>query len=177
MSVSKQNYEKIQKLQSEYAFSQGHIDNLTSQVQAAVQADEDYVARARDAALLDGRAKAFDTLSQLVSIYASGGVVSGMYLFSTFRRLRLFVNTISIEENKAQYDKLVESAVGNDEAGLKLFKEAADSIYTLIEPHLKGWITDTEYESELVNRNQLTLMQKMIATGGVPKRGVKKGKR
>lgn len=177
MSETKRNFEKVKKLQSDYVFSQGHIDNLTSQVQAALQEDENYVTRAREAALLDGRAKAFDTLSQLVSIYASGGVVSGMYLFSTFRRIRVFVNSITLEENKAQYDKIVNSAVGNDEAGLKLFKESAASIYELIEPHLKQWISDTELETDLVNSHQLRLMNKMIATGGVPKRGVKKGKR
>ena len=177
MSESDKNYEKTVQLENEYSFSQGHQDRVSSLVQEAVRANDEYTARARAAALLPGRAKAFEELSYLISTYAGGGVVSGMYLFNKLSVLQVFVRTISLEENKAQYDKLVASAVGNDEEGLKLFKEAANAIYELVLPHLEQWLKDTEFEADLINGIKLDVMQKMIATGGVPKRRAKKGKR
>ena len=78
-----------------------------------------------------------EQVANIVNFYTSGSPISSQQAYVILRNSQLLLAGFTKEENKKRWEVVSSSFVGSNEEKVKLFKQAADNVWSSIQPHLE----------------------------------------
>ena len=122
---------------------------LAEDVKKKMLANEEWTQLSLENSLVEGRAKAFAAIHELVTGYGEGIPISGAFVFSSLRTCRVFAEGSTVDSNLESFDRLMENVAYNDEKKIKEFKSVLGTIKELVTPYLINWSKQNKLSREL----------------------------